>query len=385
MSALSLRLSLFVLCLLLLCQARYPARAQVLLDNAPRARQITIDEPSVHAVNVVSPSLVVIEAAVGDVIIAQGLGIIVREDGLILTSHQIIKGAARVQVKLKDGETYERAELIGLDERRGVAALRVPVKGLRAIKVRVVTDENIGERALALINPPDLNRTISDGLVWVFSDSLLSGVRLADDVPGAGNGFKLLQFKGAFQRSASGGIIVDEKGQGIGLIIGGYGGPDVIFAIPLSSVTGLIEQQQRQDFDVSLAGRKTEAKSPLEPTARPRQEQNVYIKTTTSLCKPVILHNELLKFALQLDKLQLKLVNEERLADIIIRIDYMPMTFFYTFTILDHREGRILGAGRVTAWDCYIAAPKLAKGIVNRLDAIHQQLKLKPDDQAKPK
>src|ERR1039458_1193654 len=48
-----------------------------------------------------------------------------RSDGVLLTSYHALKNAREVQVRLKSGETFDRAVLMGVDERRDVAAVRI--------------------------------------------------------------------------------------------------------------------------------------------------------------------------------------------------------------------------------------------------------------------
>jgi hypothetical protein len=214
-------------------------------------------------------------------------------------------------------------------------------------------------------------------------------------VPGAGRGFKLLQFTAPSSPGSSGGALVDGEGRGIGLIVGGLSpGQSLNFAVPLAAVVGLIEHQPRQTFANGLAlGDKPQEAEKIEERSgkavavaaatrneRIREARLVYVRTKTSLCKPVMLQNELLKHAAQLDEWEIKIVEGEHLADIVIEVDYMPMTFFYTFSIRDKRAGIVLGANRVTAWDCNLAAPLLAKGIVRQLGAVH-----KPPELKKPK
>jgi hypothetical protein len=391
MSALLLRLSRLVLCLSSLLVPARLADAQFPPSSLPAARPRQAnppEEPSARLPDLVSPSLAIVRAGGGGKITAQGVGLVAREDGLILVPYRVVKDAAQVQVTLKDGETYDRAELLGVDERRGVAALRVPVKGLRAIKVRAVTGEQIGERFFALTTPSGSDWTFSDGLLWVFSDARLSGVRPADAVPGAGRGFKLLEFTALSSPGVSGGLLVDEDGRGVGMIVGGLGGggyssvQTLSFAVPLAAVVGLTEHQPRQTFSSGLtlgtAGQEKTAERRVGETEqagqgkRAEEARLIYVEIRTSLCKPVMLHNALLKYAPQLDEWRLKITDDARRAGITVTVEHIPMTFFYTFSIRDRRAGTILGAGRVTAWDCNFAAPELAKGIVRRLGAVHK-------------
>lgn len=334
----------------------------------------------------VSPSVVLIKAGSEGTVASQGTGVVIREDGTILTAYHVIKDAKQIQVTMKDGETYDRVEVLGVDERRDVAAVRIQVKGMQAIAIRSVSDEQIGERVFAVSNPLGMN--------WSFSEGLLSGVRLADDVPGAGKGYKLLQFTAPVSPGSSGGVLVDGEGRGVGLIVGGLNGQNLNFAVPLSAVAGLADQPSKNVLTGGLA-LTSEKKEPEKiadrtgkavavaeatRTERMREARLVYIVRKTSLCKPVMLQNALMKHSAQLDEWNVKLVDNERLADIVVEIDHLTLTFFYTFTIRDTRAGVILGAGRVTAWDCNLAAPGLAKQIVKYLSFGNESPKLKKQE-----
>ncbi|MGH9803037.1 MAG: S1C family serine protease, partial [Blastocatellia bacterium] len=292
---------------------------------------------SMKVVKLVSPSVVLIKAGADGNVASQGTGIAIREDGVILTAYHVIKDAKQVQVTMKDGETYDRIELLGVDERRDVAAIRIQIKGMQAVTIRQVSDEQIGERVFAVSNPMAMN--------WTFSDGLLSGVRLADDVPGAGKGYKLLQFTAPVSPGSSGGVLVDGEGRGVGLIVGALNGQNLNFAVPLSSVSGLADQPGKQVLTggmalseekkepTKIADRKGKAVAVAEAsrTDRIREARLVYISRKTSLCKPVMLQNALLKHAAQLDEWNVKIVDNESLADIVVEVDNMTLTFYYTF------------------------------------------------------
>lgn len=362
-----------------------------LAQTPPAAPASQPETPAVRVARTVTPSVVLIKAGADGNTTAQGTGVIVREDGVILTAYHLVKDAVQVQVVTKDGETFDRVQLLGVDERRDVAAIRVAVQSLRAVRIRAVTDEQIGERVFALSNPLGMN--------WTLSDGLLSGVRLADDVPGAGSGFKLLQFTAPSSPGSSGGVLVDSEGNGIGLITGGISrGQNLNFAVPLSAVSGLTQQAPRQLFasGLPLGNKAAEAKiedrsgkaaavANVTRNERLRDVRLLYVYSRTDLCRPVMLHNELIKHAEKLDEWEVKIVEEERLADIIVTVDNMPMTFFYTFSIRDVRAGIILGAGRVTAWDCNLAAPELATAVVKQIGRVHEKTTLKKPSEARAK
>lgn len=59
-------------------------------------------------------------------------GTIVSKDGILLTALHIVKGAAEVQVRMANGDVFDHVELLGSDERRDVAALKIPAGSLPA-------------------------------------------------------------------------------------------------------------------------------------------------------------------------------------------------------------------------------------------------------------
>src|SRR5712664_2067574 len=66
-----------------------------------------------------SPAVVLILAGSGDgKVTAIGSGLIVRPDGIVLTASHVVKGMKEVQIRLKNGEVYDRVETITADERR---------------------------------------------------------------------------------------------------------------------------------------------------------------------------------------------------------------------------------------------------------------------------
>ena len=59
-----------------------------------------------------------------------GTGVVISNDGVLLTAFHAIKGAAEVQVRMANGEVFDRVELLGSDERRDVAALKISAGAL---------------------------------------------------------------------------------------------------------------------------------------------------------------------------------------------------------------------------------------------------------------
>jgi serine protease Do len=82
----------------------------------------------------------------------------VRPGGVLLTSYHALKNAREVQVRLKSGETFDHAVLLGVDERRDVAAIRISAVNLPSLPIGTVQNTKPGEVAYAVTN--------SNGLTW---------------------------------------------------------------------------------------------------------------------------------------------------------------------------------------------------------------------------
>jgi S1-C subfamily serine protease len=159
-------------------------------------------------------------------------GVVVRPNGVILTAYHSIKDAKEVQVRFKSGESFDRATLIGVDERRDLAAVKITASNLPVFSMGASQDVKVGEAVYAITN--------SNGMAWSASAGMLSANRMADEVPGAGHGFRVLQFTAQAGPGASGGPLLNSNGALVGIITRAFGnGPG--FAVPIESVIGLAE------------------------------------------------------------------------------------------------------------------------------------------------
>src|SRR5689334_15258326 len=157
----------------------------------------------------VSPSAVSILVGKGDGQVAGvASGVIIRSDGVILTANHVVKGMREVQVRLKSGEIYDQVELMASDERRDVAALRIVATGLPVLPVGNSTNAASGAAVYVVSN--------AVGLPWTASSGILSASRMADDVPGAGSGYRILQFTAPLSPGSSGGVLVDAEARILG-------------------------------------------------------------------------------------------------------------------------------------------------------------------------
>jgi len=154
-----------------------------------------------------------------------GTGVIVSEDGYILTNNHVVGGADEVEVKLPDNRTLH-AKVVGTDKKTDLAVLKVDAVGLHPAKLGDSDGLRVGEWVLAAGNPFGFNSTITAGIV---SATGRSNVGLEDYED-------FIQTDAAINPGNSGGPLVDMHGDVIGINTaiysrsGGYMG--IGFAIP---------------------------------------------------------------------------------------------------------------------------------------------------------
>ena len=291
-------------------------------------------------------------------------GVIISKDGVILTALHAIKGAAEVQVRLANGEVYDRVDLLGTDERRDVAALKISAGGL----------PNLVPESNAALAPGDSVYAVTNanGLAWSATEGIVSALRPADEVPGAGSGFRLLQFNAPIAPGSSGGALVDKTGELVGIITGGAGPSG--FAVPIDSVLGLPDSGRRVALGAGSSLQmpaKQMAEVPQSSTAISNADPKQIVKNARTIfihSKTSFLTVDTLDRALALQKqwpqLELTIVQDQRVADLLIEIDRPLFTYVHTFVIIDKKTSIVLDAGKVTAFDGTIASGGIAKEIV---------------------
>lgn len=212
-------------------------------------------------VDKVTPSIAVVLASssptqtVGSV----GTAIVVGSNGVLLTAYHVVKNAYAVQIHFKNGEVYDQVQLLGVDARRDVAAIKITSSGLPALSIASAADAHSGDPLTTISN--------AAALPWSASTGVVSAVRLADDVPGAGSGYKIIQFTAPESRGSSGGVVIDGQGRGLGLIVASLGtGQNLNFAVPLESVTGLADTTAVKTY---ANGSYITTPWPANPTAAP--------------------------------------------------------------------------------------------------------------------
>jgi len=151
-----------------------------------------------------------------------GSGVIVREDGIIVTNSHVVDGADEITVSLNDRREFQ-AQLLLTDERNDLAILKVQASGLPVLSFRDSDTVEVGDLVLAIGNPFGVGQTVTSGIVSAQT-------RTNDD------GQVFIQTDAAINPGNSGGALVDMAGQLVGIntqILSRSGGSNGIgFAIP---------------------------------------------------------------------------------------------------------------------------------------------------------
>jgi serine protease Do len=172
-----------------------------------------------------------------------GSGVIISEDGYIVTNHHVISGADSVTVRLRNGNVYG-ALVVGADEASDIAVLWVDTAGqkLQAATLGCSADLIVGEKVFAIGNPlGSLGGTLTDGIISATARRITIG----------GSEMTLLQTNTAINPGNSGGGLFNMAGELIGVVNAKCSQDDVEglgFAIPIDTAYDVICQLIQYGF-----------------------------------------------------------------------------------------------------------------------------------------
>ncbi len=206
----------------------------------------------------VLPSVVALDVAGGGTG-GSGSGVILTDDGLILTNDHVVTLAgtidpdtAQVTVSFSDGSTTQ-ATVVGTDPLTDTALVQAEdVSGLTPITVGRSGDLDVGEQVVAIGSPYGLDSTVTSGIV----SALDRPVELARDGNGETTAYPAIQTDAAINHGNSGGALVNMAGElvGINASIRTPDGSDpdagsigLGFAIPIDEVVPIVEQLRNGD------------------------------------------------------------------------------------------------------------------------------------------
>lgn len=142
-----------------------------------------------------------------------GSGVIISQDGYIVTNNHVIQNASEIQVTLNDNTTFD-AVVVGTDPSTDIAVLKINKTGLRAIPIANSDDVKVGQWVLAVGNPFNLNSTVTAGIVSAKARNInIIGSQNKNIIPIE----SFIQTDAAVNPGNSGGALINTQGQLIGI------------------------------------------------------------------------------------------------------------------------------------------------------------------------
>ena len=165
-----------------------------------------------------------------------GSGVIVSEDGFVLTNNHVVENADEIKVALSDNVTIYDAKVIGTDPQTDIAVLKVDAKALPAITVTDSDKIEVGDVVLAVGNPFGLGQTVTTGIVSAKGRGGMGIVDYED----------FIQTDASINPGNSGGALVDAGGRLVGIntaILSRTGGNQGVgFAVPANLARFVMER-----------------------------------------------------------------------------------------------------------------------------------------------
>lgn len=170
-----------------------------------------------------------------------GSGVIITNDGYIVTNNHVIEGASKIAVTTSDGTEYE-AKLVGTDSTTDVAVLKISAENLTPATYGNSDQLAVGDLAVAIGNPlGELGGTVTAGIISALDRQLSID----------GKTMTLLQTDSSINPGNSGGGLFNGDGQLIGIVVAKSSGSDVEglgFAIPINKAADVAQQLMEKGY-----------------------------------------------------------------------------------------------------------------------------------------
>jgi serine protease Do len=165
-----------------------------------------------------------------------GSGVVISEDGYILTNNHVVEGADEIKVALAKSKEEYTAKVIGTDPPTDIAVLKIEARNLGAITFSDSENLEVGDVVLAIGNPFGVGQTVTMGIVSAVGRGGFGIVDYEDFV----------QTDASINPGNSGGALVDARGRLVGVntaIISRTGGSSGIgFAVPANMARGVMDR-----------------------------------------------------------------------------------------------------------------------------------------------
>mgnify|MGYP003293714481 CR=1 FL=1 len=207
------------------------------VENIPAGKRDSLSLQEIYETSILSAASIICQQRGGT---ATGSGIVMSEDGYIITNYHVIDGAEQIQVLLYN-EKYYSAELVGGDEPTDLAVLKIQASGLVPAQFGDSDVLRVGDPVVAIGDPlgTELRGTMTDGIVSAINR----------DLEVDGRHMTLIQTNAALNSGNSGGPLINCYGQVIGInTVKMLGGASVAsaeglgFAIPINVAKPIIDE-----------------------------------------------------------------------------------------------------------------------------------------------
>ncbi|MEM7410374.1 MAG: trypsin-like peptidase domain-containing protein [Myxococcota bacterium] len=213
---------------------------------AASAPSTKLEQRIVTVAEKIKPSVVHIEAIVkvnDRRSQATGSGVIVREDGAILTNDHVVNDAEKITVSIPGRKRKYPARLVGTDRQTDIALLQIQSDEPFPAAVLSEEDVRVGQWVLAIGNPYGLDGTVSLGIVSAKGRNL--------EIPDLLNDF--IQTDAMIDRGSSGGPLVDLAGRVVGINSRGQG-RGIGFTIPIDTARDVMAQLEAGGIERGFLG-----------------------------------------------------------------------------------------------------------------------------------
>lgn len=210
-------------------------------ENIPQAGGLSLQEIYVKAIDSVASIICTMNGGT-----STGTGVVLSEDGYVVTNCHVVEGAQSIVVCLTDGQELI-AQLVGMDEVSDLAVLRVHGDNLIPAEFGDSSVIRVGDLAVAIGDPlgVQLRGTMTDGIISAINRDITSG----------GRTMTLLQTNAALNSGNSGGPLLNCYGQVIGINtmkigdnVNTAGVEGLGFAIPSTTVKEIVDQLISQGY-----------------------------------------------------------------------------------------------------------------------------------------
>lgn len=222
----------------------------------PKLSQVSLtnySDTAIYAAQKALPSMVSISVeydvnymGMKKAVAGSGSGVILSEDGYILTNNHVISSAdsssfyqvsdaKSIKVKIYGDDTEYSAEIIGTDSQTDLAVLKIDKTGLTPVEFGDSSSVQIGEFVLAIGNPYNLDYSVTAGII-----SALNREMTVENTT-----YNVIQADCAINSGNSGGALVNSKGEVIGITtlkLAGDGIEGVSFAIPVNETVPIYKE-----------------------------------------------------------------------------------------------------------------------------------------------